>query len=50
MDKDTRTIIDLLNAVKEDICMNYCKYAEECMEAMETDGDMRPCPLDIIGG
>ncbi len=58
MDKDTRktletsplTITELLSKATNEFCLNFCKYAEECEMNMLLDKELRPCPLDIIGG
>ena len=44
------TVIEILEEVNEDFCMNYCKYKEECDEKMEANEDLRECPLDRLGG
>lgn len=57
MDKNTRKNIDapltvtaLLNKATTEFCLNFCKYAEECAEAIQNNEELRSCPLDIIGG
>lgn len=44
-----KTLTQILEEVKEDICDNYCKYAEQCYEAMENgEEDSIICPLDRL--
>ena len=41
-----KTLTQILEEVKEDICINYCKYNERCSEALENgDGFNIECPL-----
>lgn len=42
------TATEITEQAKEDFCMNYCKYTEECEERMEKDEDLRECPLDRL--
>lgn len=57
MDKDTRktiekplTVMALLGEATNEFCLNFCKYSGECEERMEKGEELRPCPLDSIGG
>ena len=42
------SVTELIDQVKEDICKNYCKYAEECEERLENGEELRKCPLDKL--
>lgn len=50
MEKQTKTISEILEEIREDICDNYCKYRdtvdEDCLCDKLRDG--RSCPLDRL--
>ena len=35
-----KNIIDVLEEVKTDICMHYCKQPDKCLEKAAGDGDL----------
>lgn len=41
-------ITQILEEVKTDFCLNYCKYAAECQERFEKGEELRDCPLDRL--
>lgn len=43
----TENVTDIIAQVKEEICREYCKYAEECTEKLE-NGENVSCPLDRL--
>ena len=44
-----KTLTQILEEVKDEICNNYCKYKAECDEALEdNDPDRIHCPLDRL--
>lgn len=44
-----KTLTQILEEVKEDICDNYCKLREQCGEYIEAgDYDKIICPLDRL--
>lgn len=50
MKNTTKTISDILQEVREDICDNYCKYRDtsddDCLCDVIREGGA--CPLDIL--
>lgn len=44
---EPKTVTDILDEVKHEMCMGYCKYLKECSAAME-NGATFCCPLDRL--
>lgn len=42
------TVTEIIEEVKNDFCLNYCKYTGECDKKLDEGEDMRPCPLDRL--
>jgi len=40
-------VTDIIAQVKEEICRDYCKRAEECAQKLESGEDVS-CPLDRL--
>ena len=40
-------VTDIIAQAKEEICRDYCRYTEECMEKLD-NGEERSCPLDRL--
>ena len=44
-----KTLTQILEEVKEEICDNYCKFSKQCAELLENDeADSIVCPLDRL--
>lgn len=44
---DNKSITDIIEEVKDDMCNNYCKYTEAC-DAVMNNGGTFSCPLDRL--
>ena len=42
-----KTVTDIIEEVKQEMCDGYCKYVKECNEMLD-DGDDFYCPLDKL--
>ncbi|MBR5316017.1 MAG: hypothetical protein IKU44_04420 [Firmicutes bacterium] len=43
------TVTKLIEEIREEMCKHYCKYNEQCEEALENnDLDSIVCPLDRL--
>lgn len=47
-EKEPLTVTEIIEDVRNDICSNFCKYAEECDQKMEKNEEPRKCPLDRL--
>ena len=41
-------VTEIIEQVKQEFCMEYCKYYEECEERAENGEKLRDCPLDRL--
>lgn len=41
------TATDLISEAKDEFCIKFCRYTEECWEELD-DEELRECPLDIL--
>lgn len=44
---EPKTVTDILDEVKHEMCSNYCKHLEACSEALNANVDY-PCPLERL--
>lgn len=42
------TVTDIIAAAKDEFCTKFCKYAEECIEKIKNNEELRECPLDWL--
>ena len=42
-----KSVIDIIEEVKEEICDSYCKFVKECTEKLEENENFY-CPLDKL--
>lgn len=42
-----KTVTDIIEEVRSEICIDYCKYHDECIEMLDNGGDFY-CPLDKL--
>lgn len=44
---EPKTVTDILEEVKHEMCIDFCKYTKECAEAINRGVEV-PCPLDKL--
>ena len=42
-----KTVTDIIEEVRSEMCDGYCKYVKECSEALDEGNDFY-CPLDKL--
>lgn len=42
-----KTVTDIIDEVRSEMCIDYCKYRDECYETL-ANGDDFYCPLDKL--
>ena len=42
------TVSDVIEEVKAEFCINFCKYTEECEKRLDNNEDLRECPIDRL--
>lgn len=44
---EPKTVTDIFDEVKHEMCRNYCKHEEACTKALNANVN-HPCPLDRL--
>lgn len=42
-----KTVMDIIEEVRNEMCIDYCKYKDKCYEILDNGGDFY-CPLDKL--
>ena len=42
-----KTATDIIEEAKNEMCIDYCKYKDKCIETLDNGGDFY-CPLDKL--